>query len=154
MHFSRMRTARLLTYPTGGSATAPQVCLWWEGVGQTPSPLWTEGMTHTYEKITLPHRIQRPGWGGKKHEIYVAAFGGHFFISYLYRAGEGHGPLGTPLDPLLLAPKLRLRVLNMGESSLPHFYEPSHTYSNYKHYKNSFVYCLCMRTFSCIFLLR
>ena len=28
------------------------------------------------------HRIQRPGRGGKKHEIYMAAFGGHFFITY------------------------------------------------------------------------
>ena len=29
------------------------------------------------------------GWGGGKHEIYVATFGGHFFMTYFYRNGEG-----------------------------------------------------------------
>ena len=43
------------------------------------------------------------GWGGgKKHEIYVAAFGGHLFYDLFVRGwGGGHGPLGTRLDPLL-----------------------------------------------------
>ena len=32
---------------------------------------------------------------GKKHEISVAAFGDHLFMSNSYRArGSGHGPLG------------------------------------------------------------
>ena len=38
------------------------------------------------------------GWGGggaKKHEIYVAAFGGHLFYDLFVRGG-GRGPLGTP----------------------------------------------------------
>ena len=39
--------------------------------------------------------------GGKKHEIYVAAFGGHFFMTYFYRAGGGAWP-PRPLDPLLI----------------------------------------------------
>ena len=50
-------------------------------------------LSHSYQ-----HQIQQPGRGGraKKHEIYVAAFGGHFFMTYLYRVGEGgYGPLGT-----------------------------------------------------------
>ena len=45
------------------------------------------------------------GWGGggKKHEIYVAAFGGHLFYDLFIQGwGGGHGPLGTPLDPLLV----------------------------------------------------
>ena len=41
------------------------------------------------------HSIGSSGWvgggGGNKHEIYMAAFGGHLFMTYLYRAG-GHGP--------------------------------------------------------------
>ena len=54
----------------------------------------------------LQHRIQRPGGGGgegaKKHEIYVATFGGHLFMTYLYRAGGGGAwpPLHPP-DQLL-----------------------------------------------------
>ena len=38
------------------------------------------------------------GWGGgKKHEIYVATFGGHLFYDLFVQGwGEGHGPLGTP----------------------------------------------------------
>ena len=50
------------------------------------------------------HRIQRLGGGGggaKKHEIYVAAFGGHLFYDLFLQALGGHDPLGTPLDPLL-----------------------------------------------------
>ena len=49
------------------------------------------------------HRIQWPGGGGaKKHEIYVAAFGSHLFYDLFVQGwGGGHGPLGTPLDPLL-----------------------------------------------------
>ena len=33
------------------------------------------------------YRIQRPGGGGKKHEIYVAAYSGHLFYDLFYRAG-------------------------------------------------------------------
>ena len=36
----------------------------------------------------------RVGGGGKKHEIYVAAFSGHLFKDFFYRA--------HPLDPLLV----------------------------------------------------
>ena len=39
-----------------------------------------------------------PGWGrgGKKHEIYVAAFGGHLFYDLFVQGwGRGHGSLGT-----------------------------------------------------------
>ena len=35
------------------------------------------------------------GGGGKKHEIYVAAFGGHLFMTYFYRA-RGPWPVGLP----------------------------------------------------------
>ena len=38
----------------------------------------------------------RVGEGGKKHEIYVAAFGSHLFYD-LFVQGLG----GSPLDPLL-----------------------------------------------------
>ena len=31
--------------------------------------------------VKLQHRIQRPGRGAKKHEIYVAALGGHLFTT-------------------------------------------------------------------------
>ena len=45
------------------------------------------------------------GWGGgaKKHEIYMAAFGGHLFYDLFLQDLGGHGPLGSPLDPLLYA---------------------------------------------------
>ena len=37
------------------------------------------------------------GGGGKKHEIYVAAFGGHLFYDLFVQGwGGGPGPLGTP----------------------------------------------------------
>ena len=51
--------------------------------------------------FTLVCSIRSSGrvWGSKKHEIYVAAFGSHLFMTYLYRTGGGHG---TPLDPLLV----------------------------------------------------
>ena len=38
------------------------------------------------------------GWGGggaKKHEIYVATFGGHLFYDLFVQGWGGHGPLGT-----------------------------------------------------------
>ena len=43
------------------------------------------------------------GWGGggKKHEIYVAVFGGHLFYDLFVQSWGGHGPLGTPRGPLL-----------------------------------------------------
>ena len=35
--------------------------------------------------------------GGEKHEIYVAAFGGHLFYDlFLWDRGSGHGPLAPP----------------------------------------------------------
>ena len=34
--------------------------------------------------------------GGKKHEIYVAAFGGHLFYDLFVQGWGRHGPLGTP----------------------------------------------------------
>ena len=34
--------------------------------------------------------------GGKKHEIYVAAFGGHFFMTYLYIAWGAMAPSAPP----------------------------------------------------------
>ena len=62
------------------------------------------GMIHWHsEHIVIAASDPAAGWGGgaKKHEIYMATFGGHLFMTYFYRAGGGHGPLGTPLDPLL-----------------------------------------------------
>ena len=41
------------------------------------------------------------GGGDKKHEIYVATFGGHLFYDlFLQGLGGGHGPFAPP-DPLL-----------------------------------------------------
>ena len=40
--------------------------------------------------------------GGEKHEIYAAAFGGHLFMTYFYRAGGAMAP-SPPLDPLLIS---------------------------------------------------
>ena len=47
------------------------------------------------------------GEGAKKHEIYMATFGSHLFYDLFVQGwgwggGGGNGPLGTPLDPLLL----------------------------------------------------
>ena len=39
------------------------------------------------------------GVGGEKHEIYMAAFGGHLFLLLIFTGGA-NGPFG-PLDPLL-----------------------------------------------------
>ena len=44
----------------------------------------------------VQHRIQRLGRGAKKHEIYVASFGGHLFYDLFVQGWGGHGPLGTP----------------------------------------------------------
>ena len=41
------------------------------------------------------------GWGGEKHEIYAATFGGHLFSDFFLQGWEGHGPLAPP--DLLLA---------------------------------------------------
>ena len=57
--------------------------------------------THLLRTRTHQHRIQRQGRGGNKHEIYVAAFGSHLFYDLFVQVWGGHGPLGTPLDPLL-----------------------------------------------------
>ena len=51
------------------------------------------------------------GWGGgrsKKHEIYVAAFGGHHFYDLFVQGWGGHGPLGGPLDSLLMRPLISI----------------------------------------------
>ena len=40
------------------------------------------------------------------HEIYVAAFGGHLFYDLFVQGWGDHGPLGTPLDPLLLIQRI------------------------------------------------
>ena len=41
--------------------------------------------------VKLQHRIQRPGRGGaKKHEIYVAALGGHLFTTRKQSLGQGN----------------------------------------------------------------
>ena len=34
--------------------------------------------------------------GGEKHEIYVAAFGGHLFYDLFSQGRGSHGPLGPP----------------------------------------------------------
>ena len=34
--------------------------------------------------------------GAKKHEIYMAAFGGHLFDDLFVQGWGTHGPLGTP----------------------------------------------------------
>ena len=47
----------------------------------------------------------RVGGGGKKHEIYVAAFGGHLFYDLFVQGLRGGGPWPPrhpPLDPLLV----------------------------------------------------
>ena len=54
--------------------------------------------------IFKSQQIQRLGGEGegKKHEIYLAAFGGHLFYDLVLQGLGGHGPLGTPPpDPLL-----------------------------------------------------
>ena len=50
------------------------------------------------------------GGGGEKHEIYVAALGGHLFYE-LFSQG-GHGPLPPP-DPLLKCKRKRIIVLEI-----------------------------------------
>ena len=47
------------------------------------------------------HQIQWLGRGAKKH---VDAFGSHLFYDLFVQGLGGHGPLGTPLDPLLYLP--------------------------------------------------
>ena len=44
----------------------------------------------------------RVGGGGKKHEIYMAAFGGHLFYDLFVQGWGGMGPSAPHLDPLLL----------------------------------------------------
>ena len=60
--------------------------------------VWGGGVVGSFEKDeTNPASDPAAGWGGggKKHEIYVAAFGGHLFYD-LFVQGWGDGPLGTP----------------------------------------------------------
>ena len=54
-----------------------------------------------YQEGENQHRIQRQGRGAKKHEIYVAAFGGHLFYDLFVQGWGGHGPSVPPPDPLL-----------------------------------------------------
>ena len=45
------------------------------------------------------HRIQRQGageGGGKKHELYVAAFGGHLFYDLFVQGGGAMAPSAPP----------------------------------------------------------
>ena len=52
-----------------------------------------------YQLLYLQLRIQRPGKGGtEKHEIYVAAFGGHLFYD-LFLQSRGGGGAMAPLPP-------------------------------------------------------
>ena len=50
----------------------------------------------TTKQIHNRHRIQRPGGGDKKHEIYVAAFGGHLFYDLFV---QGWGQAMAPRHP-------------------------------------------------------
>ena len=54
-------------------------------------------------KHYFQHRIQRPGGEGarnKKHEIYIAAFGGHHFYDLFVQSwGGGMAPSAPPLPP-------------------------------------------------------
>ena len=81
---SRMRTAFLLTV----FHSIPCIRRWWvliPGVGTYPLSSGSSS------------RVR----GAEKHEIYVAAFGGHLFYDLFLQDWGGHGPLGPPLDPLL-----------------------------------------------------
>ena len=42
------------------------------------------------------NRIQRPGSGGKKHEIYVAEFGGHLFYDLFVQGWGGMAHSAPP----------------------------------------------------------
>ena len=44
----------------------------------------------------MQHRIQRPGREGKKHEIYMAAFGGHLFYDLFV---QGWGAMAPSVPP-------------------------------------------------------
>ena len=48
-------------------------------------------------------RIQKLGKGEKKHELYIAAFGGHLFLAYFYQCGVmvvgGCGSMGGVISP-------------------------------------------------------
>ena len=71
----------------------------WQGVGMGVGWRFPESVNAKVLLISgesFQHRIQRPGRGGQKLEICVAAYGSHLFMTYFYRAWSGHGPLGTP----------------------------------------------------------
>ena len=51
---------------------------------------------HTVAVASSIGSSSRVGGGAKKHEIYVAAFGGHLFYDLFVQGWGGHGPLGTP----------------------------------------------------------
>ena len=48
-------------------------------------------------------RIQKLGKGEKKHELYIAASGGHLFLAYFYQCGVmvvgGCGSMGGVISP-------------------------------------------------------
>ena len=64
--------------------------------GRHPRPHGSATASSSMRMLKGQHRIQRLGRGGKKHEIYVATFGGHLFYDLFLQGGGGHGPLGTP----------------------------------------------------------
>ena len=52
--------------------------------------------------LVLQHRIQWPRRGRPRNMKSMGPpLVAIFFMTYFYRAGGGHGTLGTPLDPLL-----------------------------------------------------
>ena len=57
-------------------------------------------ISHRKKRLILQHRIQRlgRGVGAKKHEIYVAAFGGHLFND-LFLQGLGGGGMAPSAPP-------------------------------------------------------
>ena len=56
---------------------------------------WFKFMGLSYALSISSGSSSQVGAGGKKHEIYVAAFGGHFLWLILQGQG-GHDPLGPP----------------------------------------------------------
>ena len=70
--------------------------------------LWSH-KTLTCNSIGSSGRVGRGG--GKKHEIYVAAFGGHLYYDLFVQGWRGAWPPRHPLDPLLLSVTTNLSTL-------------------------------------------